>query len=80
MRTLIATLTARMLFATTLSMAGNGDDKAGEGNSVLHFFMTLVEGRLRTYGAGIFVTEDIDRNGPIISEFSSYERWPGSFR
>ena len=50
-------------------MAGNGDDKAGEGNSVLHFFMTLVEGRLRTYGAGIFVTENIDRNWPIISEF-----------
>ena len=47
---------------------------------MLHFFMILVEGRLRTYGAGIFVTEDIDRNGPIISEFSSYERWPGSFR
>ena len=69
MRTLIATLTARMSFDTTLSMAGNGDDKAGEGNSVLHIFMTLVEGRLRTYGAGNFVTEDIDCNGPVISEF-----------
>ena len=80
MRTLITTLTARMSFDTTLSMAGNGDDKAGEGNSVLHFFMTLVEGRLRTYGAGIFVTEDTEYNGPVISEISSYERWPGSFR
>ena len=69
-----------MSFDTTLSMAGNGDDKAGEGNSVLQFFMTLVEGRLQIYGSRIFVTEDIDRNGPIISEFSSYERWPGSFR
>ena len=42
--------------------------------------MTLVEGRLRTYGAGIFVTEDTEYNGPVISEISSYERWPGSFR
>ena len=80
MRTLIATLTARMSFDTTLSMAGNGDDKTGEGNSVLHFFMTLVEGRPRIYGSRIFVTEDIEYNGPVINDFSSYERWPGSFR
>ncbi len=31
MRSLFATLTARMLFDTTLSMAGNGDDKAVNG-------------------------------------------------